>query len=181
MASLQSGKPVMKDGAPIPWMNYPLISFLNEKLNINMHVFEYGSGQSTLYFAHKVESVTSVEYDKEWYDKLLSDAPENVKLLCVKTDIDGKYCRSIHGSEHQYDVVIVDGKDRVNCMREGFLKLNDSGVLILDDSNRSDYEPGFTLAAELGFRSLHFEGLKPTDFITEKATIFYRNNNCFNI
>ena len=63
----------------------------------------------------------------------------------------------------------------------GKLKLKDSGVLILDDSNRPDYAPGFELAAELGYRTLHFEGLKPTDFIREKATLFYRSNNCFGI
>lgn len=181
MRSLKAGIPMTSSGDPLPWMNYALIAFLDERLSKDMSVFEYGSGSSTLYFARKVRSVTSVENDKKWYDKLHEKAPDNVKLIFQEADVDDKYCRAIHNENEKYDVVIVDGEDRVHCMREGFMKLNDNGVLILDDSNRPDYEPGFQLAAELGYRKLHFEGLKPTDFITEKATIFYRSENCFSI
>ena len=181
LKSLQSGIPTSPTGDPLPWMNYSLIAFLDHRLSAEMTVFEYGSGSSTLYFARKVRSVTSVEYDKNWYEKLNQQAPDDVKFIFQEADVDGKYCRAIHNENVNYDIVIVDGKDRVNCVREGFMKLNDSGVLILDDSNRPDYEPGFELAVELGYRTLHFEGLKPTDFITETATIFYRSENCFSI
>ena len=181
MASLQSGKPMTTDGEPLPWMNYPMISFLNERLLENMTVFEYGSGHSTLFLACRVRFVKSVEHDEMWYKKLLQAIPENVELILADADSDGDYCRSIHKTNKIYDIVFVDGEDRLHCMREGFSKLNENGVLILDDSNRPDYEPGFELAAGLGYRTLHFEGLKPTDFITDKSTIFYRDNNCFSI
>ncbi|MDP6230177.1 MAG: hypothetical protein QF587_02575, partial [Candidatus Marinimicrobia bacterium] len=160
---------------------YSLIAFLDHRLSAEMTVFEYGSGSSTLYFARKVRSVTSVEYDKNWYDKLKEQVPDNIKLIFQEVDVNNKYCRAIHNENEKYDVVIIDGEDRINCMREGFMKLNDTGILILDDSNRPDYKPGFELAVELGYRTLHFEGLKPMDFITEKATLFYRSNNCFTI
>lgn len=35
-----------------------------------MHVFEYGSGGSTLFWASRVSSVISVEHDRDWYQKL---------------------------------------------------------------------------------------------------------------
>jgi len=181
MKSLHAGIPMSSTGDPLPWMNYSLITFLDERLSDEMSIFEYGGGSSTLYYSSKVKKVFSVESNQSWFEKLNAQVSENVFLIFTEKDIDGKYCRSIHQIEMQFDVVVVDGKDRVNCMREGFMKLNDNGVLILDDSNRPDYTPGFELAAELGYRSFHFEGLKPTDFVTDKATIFYRNNNCFGI
>lgn len=181
MKSLQAGIPMSSTGDPLPWMNYALISFLEERLSKEMTLFEYGGGSSTLYFSNKVKEVFLVESDREWYEKLKDQVDHNVTLQFVEEDNDGKYCRSIHESENLFDVVIVDGKDRVNCIQEGFMKLKDSGVLILDDSNRPDYAPGFDLAAELGYRTFHFQGLKPTGFITEKATLFYRSNNCFGI
>lgn len=181
MKSLQAGIPMSSASEPLPWMNYSLIAFLEERLSDEMTVFEYGGGSSTLYFSGKVKEVYSVESDNEWYEKLKEQVNDNVFIQFIEEDIDGKYCRYIHENDTQFDVVMVDGKDRVNCIREGFMKLNDNGVLILDDSNRPDYAPGFELAAELGYRTLHFEGLKPTDFIREKATLFYRSNNCFGI
>lgn len=181
LRSLQSGLPMKSDGSPLPWMNYSLLAFLHERLLKNMIVFEYGSGNSTLFFADHVQSVTSVEADKKWYDELLHKIPENVNLIFQAADVDGQYCRTIDKDETQYDMVIVDGEDRINCLQMGLAKLNTTGVLILDDSNRSEYRNGIALVTQSGYKSLNFEGLKPNAFETEKATIFYKVQNCLNI
>ena len=46
----QKGYPCKLDGSPLPWMNYAVINFLDERLNKELKLFEYGSGYSTLYF-----------------------------------------------------------------------------------------------------------------------------------
>lgn len=49
--SVRTGKPCRKDGSPIPWMNYSVIQFLDERLNKDLSLFEYGSGNSTMFYA----------------------------------------------------------------------------------------------------------------------------------
>ena len=56
-------KPITKEGEYIPWMNYSIINFLNERLNKLQNIFEYGSGFSTIFYAKKVNSICLLEYD----------------------------------------------------------------------------------------------------------------------
>src|SRR5262245_3065794 len=42
---------VGRDNEPIPWITYPAIEFLNSRLNAGMEIFEFGAGNSTLYYA----------------------------------------------------------------------------------------------------------------------------------
>jgi 16S rRNA A1518/A1519 N6-dimethyltransferase RsmA/KsgA/DIM1 with predicted DNA glycosylase/AP lyase activity len=60
-------------------MNYNVIALLDDRLDSDMRVFEYGSGFSTLYFAERVSSVVSVEYDQQWIEKLSTNLPSNVE------------------------------------------------------------------------------------------------------
>ena len=39
------------DDQPVPWMNYPVVEFLNARLNKSIRMFEYGSGYSTRFYA----------------------------------------------------------------------------------------------------------------------------------
>jgi hypothetical protein len=64
--SVRTRKPCRRDGSPIPWMNYHVVSFLEERLNDDLSLFEYGSGNSTLFYARLAGDVVSVETDREW-------------------------------------------------------------------------------------------------------------------
>lgn len=181
MASLQRGFPYRADGTPIPWMNFAAISFLEQRLRREHSLFEYGSGHSTLFYAGLAGTVTSVEYDRKWYDLMRAKAPANVTLFFQEQDRDGEYCRSVARGRVRYDVVIVDGRDRVNCIIQSMEHLTDGGVILLDDSCRTSYRPGLDYARERGFRLLDFEGMKPTEYETARATLLYRSGNCFGI
>lgn len=67
MLSLAEGRPVDSVANAIPWMNYNAIEFLDERLNKNLTLFEFGSGYSTYFYASRVKAVVSVEYDDRWY------------------------------------------------------------------------------------------------------------------
>src|SRR4051812_38433389 len=54
-----SGRPVDGNGDPLPWYSYPCSAFLKGRINKRMHVFEFGSGYSTLWWAKRVATVTS--------------------------------------------------------------------------------------------------------------------------
>jgi len=162
--SLEEGRPVDHDGNPIPWMNYPVIRFLEDRLRSDFNLFEYGSGNSTSFFAARVRFVTSVEYDRAWLELVESKLPTNAKLVFQSADVDGAYCRTITVSGEKYDVVIIDGRDRVNCVRQAVHCLSSRGVILLDDSQRARYADGLSYGNE-----------------EDRSTIFYRRDNCFGI
>lgn len=181
MKSLKESKAVDNDGNLIPWMNYPIINLLKDRLTSDLNLFEFGSGYSTLFYARLVKSVTSVEYDDVWLQIVKKTLPNNVKLIYKEKDIDGDYCRVINSTGQQYDFVVVDGRDRVNCIKQSIKALSPRGVILLDDSQKTKYREGIQYAKECNFRSLDFEGLKPTHFGVDRATLFYRDNNCLGI
>jgi hypothetical protein len=181
MQSLKERKPIDNNGNPIPWMNFPAVRLLEERLTHDLNLFEFGSGYSTLFYASRVRTVTSVEYDEKWFDVVKLKAPGNVKLMFKEKDIDGDYCRVIGSTEDQYDVVIVDGRDRVNCVKQSVSALSPRGVIVLDDSQRDKYQEGIEFAKRNGFRALNLEGLKATGAGIDRTTIFYREENCLDI
>ncbi|MFH1075473.1 MAG: FkbM family methyltransferase [Pseudomonadota bacterium] len=181
LESIKRGYPCRKDGAALPWMNYSIISFLEKRFKSNFSLFEYGCGYSTLFYSRYVKSVTSVEHDASWYESIKGMVPCNVKLIFKEGDHDGDYCRSVKQEGNQYDVIIIDGRDRVNCVKQSIESLSSGGVIMLDDSGRKRYVDGINWAREKGFLELDFEGLKPTGSGLDKTTIFYRKHNCFNI
>lgn len=179
--SVKEQRPLSPDGNELPWMNYPIIAFLQERLSKELTIFEFGSGYSTLFFAKRAKSVMSVEYDDTWFQLINKNLPENAQIIFKQKDIDGEYCRVIQSTGKQFDVVVVDGRDRVNCIKQSIDALSDRGVILLDDSQREYYSDGINHAIEKGFSPLSFEGLKPTDTGVDKATILYRRNNCLNL
>lgn len=182
MESKKRDYPCRADGTELPWMNFSIISFLEERLNKNHSLFEYGSGFSTSFYSKLVNSVTSVEHDKEWFDVVNKKLPPNAELLFIQEDVDGNYCRSILKLNRKFDVIIVDGKDRVNCLKQSLDAVSNNGVILLDDSFRNEYRDGVEILAQSGYRSLNFEGLKPAgNGSTDYSTLFYKSDNCFGI
>ena len=101
-----------------------------------------------------VHRVTSVEYDDVWFQLIKKNLSENVELVYQQADIDTEYCRVITSSGRKHDVVIVDGRDRVNCVKQSIESWSERGVVVLDDSMRERYREGITWLKERGFRAL---------------------------
>jgi hypothetical protein len=74
--SFNKKKPVDINNQPVPWLSMPFNSFIEGRLTKNMNIFEFGCGNSTLYYASRVNKVTSVEHDKEWFDLIKSKYQE---------------------------------------------------------------------------------------------------------
>src|SRR4051812_3930217 len=66
--SAREGMAVDQQGRPLPWYTYPMIDYLNQLDFSEKSVFEFGAGNSTLYWARRAKSVTSIEHDVKWYD-----------------------------------------------------------------------------------------------------------------
>lgn len=143
-------------------------------------VFEYGSGGSTSFWSNTCKQVVSVEYDEQWFRALQVQTKDisNVKLIYKPLSIDGEFARSVHEEETDFDVIVIDGRDRVNCAKQAHTQLSPRGVLIFDDTEREKYQSGIDFLLTQGFQKKDFVGLSPGDPNRNSTTsVFYRKEN----
>ena len=176
-----AGYPCRPNGLPIPYMNYSFIAFLEQRLKSDMRLFEYGSGYSTLFYARYVHHVVTVESDREWYEKINKEKPDNVVLLWMTFEKDGDYCRAVRQSDELFDVIVIDGPDRVRCAKHAVGSLSPKGIIIIVDSEREGYREGLDYLSDQGFKRIDIDGIKPNSLPMTRTSIFYRDKNCFDI
>jgi len=179
--AFQTKTAVDNSGKPIPWVTYPFIDFISERFNSNMNILEFGSGNSTLYYAKKVNSITSVEHNQTWYKKMSNIIPSNVKLIFKELIENGEYSKCANLLEANYNIIIVDGEDRNNCIYNSINALNENGIIVLDDSERKEYNEAVSFLSDKNFKRLDFWGMAPGVLFKKCTSIFYRQDNCLNI
>ena len=179
--SIRRRHPCDAQGSPLPWMNYAVVFFLEQRLQPDHTLFEYGSGFSTRFYARRVSHVTSVEHDRGWFDKGKEDLPPNVELLHVDLNDGDRYVNAIQGTGRQFDIVIIDGRQRERSALAAVASLTPGGVIIFDDSDRERYQAARGALRESGFRVIDFRGLKPGGMSAHQTSIFYRDDNCLGI
>ncbi len=178
--SFRLGRAVDGEGRPIPWISYPAIEFLSARVPAGLDVFEYGAGSGTLWWAGRARRVVAVEHDEAWYRRMSAQVPANVRLLHVPLEPAGTYARSIL-DEGAFDVVIIDGRERVECARIAPERLNPRGVIVFDNSDRAEYAEGYRALEDRGFRRIEFSGMAPAVIEKIGTSIFYRPDNCLGI
>jgi len=179
--SFDSKSPVDGEGNPIPWVTYSFIDFIKERIEKHHSVFEFGSGNSTFFYAKYAGLVVSVEHDKDWYDKIVNAKPENSEMIFCELVRDGDYCRVPVKLEEKFDIIIIDGRDRVNCCKQAVNALSENGVIVLDDSEREFYLEGIAFLKSKGFKQLAFSGISPGLFYRKATSVFYKSNNCLRL
>jgi hypothetical protein len=183
-ASLSVERNPLYDGRP--WLPFTARRWLRNHLDDESAVFEYGSGGSTLFLARISRHVTSVEHDAGWFasvaralaatglDSYTHTLHEPQPAAAGSGD-DGRY-RSGRAEyagqtferyvtsvdlqpDRSLDLAIVDGRARVACVERCLPKIREGGHLMLDNSERAEYAPAFSLLAE--YRRTDLEGLAP--------------------
>jgi hypothetical protein len=139
--SFNTKRSIDKEGNPIPWCTYSFIKFINPRLKKDFKVFEYGSGNSTLWYASRVAYVKCVEHDQSWFNEIKHLYPPNVNAVIRLFNNDKAYANEINADDTKYHIVIIDGVDRNNCARISLNKLSESGVIIYDNTQVPDYKP----------------------------------------
>ncbi|MDR6785777.1 putative O-methyltransferase YrrM [Pedobacter africanus] len=172
---------VDKDGQPIPWVTYSFIDFIKTRLNKTQTIFEYGSGSSTLFYAKHVSRVVSVEHDESWYHKIVDSKAQNAEMIFTKLERGGEYSKKASLLDEKFDIIIVDGRDRVNCCKNSISALTPAGVVVLDDSERKEYEEARQFFKAHQFKELSFSGISPGLFYPKATSVFYRSENCLGI
>lgn len=176
-----SSRSIDQSGDPVPWVTYAFIAFIEQRLHQGLNIFEFGAGSSTQWFAKRVKSVTSVEHDKQWFNNIKAIAADNINIHFQTLEYGGEYSHFAQRCNKLFDVIMVDGRDRVNCIFNACCQLTESGVLVLDDAEREKYQSGITWLLNSGFKRLDFWGIAPGVFNNKCTAIFYRDKNCIGI
>lgn len=179
--SFDSKSPVDAHSEPIPWVTYSFIDFIADRIRKEHIIFEFGSGNSTFYYATRALKVVSVEHDKSWFDKISASKPSNSEMIFCELKTAGDYCKMPVSMGQKFDIIIVDGRDRVNCCYQSLAALNENGVLVLDDSEREKYSDAIVFLKGKGFKELSFSGISPGLFYRKSTSVFYKANNCLGI
>jgi len=173
-----------------PFYTPQAIRSLQRLLSAHSRVFEWGSGISTQWYASRVGELVSVEHDPVWYERsrsaLDSGGMAHARLLFSPVHLDPTYdwqhvwpyydrlghaprkpefkdymAQIDHFPEEYFQVIAIDGRERVGCLLHALPHLAKGGCVILDDSHRPKYAEFFSLLRD--WRAVvHDFGLKQT-------------------
>jgi hypothetical protein len=166
----------------VAWWSYPAMKRVEEFLagRPEARVFEYGAGASTAWLSRRAGQIDSVEHDAEfvaYVKEMLADTP-GVKLHAVPAtpatadtvirserhgheNLDfGEYVATIDRVGGMFDLVVVDGRARVDAFRRALDHLADGGVIVFDNIKRKRYWD--VVSALPGLRIELFKGATPS-------------------
>ena len=133
---------------PIPWLTTDSIKFLEQYFleNKNPRVLEFGSGASTIWFARRTNHLVSIEHQGNWYrmvKKRLKEVRKNHVKLILKPKPYFSICSSFE--KESFDLIVVDGRHRIKCIKGSIPLLKPGGVMMLDNADK----PWFSEAYEI--------------------------------
>lgn len=165
-----------RDGNPIPWYTYPAIEYLSQFDYSQKKIFEFGCGNSSLFWARRAEKVVSIEDNLQWFEKWQGEFRE--ENLDVRWRDEGEgYYNAIFEDGQQYDVIVIDGKRRADCARCAVRALAPGGLIILDDSDRintsQEYKDAVAALREAGLLQVDFYGFCPMNCYTKATSLFF--------
>ncbi len=176
--SLRAGRPLDVNGEALPWYSYPAIHLLEARLGpvaSPINVFEFGSGNSTIWWARRAARVVSVEDSRAWYDIIAPQLPPNVQYLFAADE--AAYLDALVTHPDYFDLVVVDGSHRPRCVEISIQRLSARGVLIVDNADWPEVDRAIAAMTAWGFRQLDLYGLAPGNGHPDTTAILYRQDN----
>lgn len=141
----------------LPYMNNTEIVDLISYITKDTEMLEIGGGHSTIFLSKFVKRLVTIEHNSEW-SKSIQDSLKNFNvdwtLYLIEPNWPQKhpFCPAEDGqftnyvnfistlSDNQFDVVLIDGRDRVKCSLASIPKLKVGGILLVHDFwNRKKY------------------------------------------
>jgi len=141
----------------LPLMTNDEILYLVNFITINTVMLEIGGGNSTIFLSKIVRKLTTIEHNLEW-SKIIKDKLKNIdtnwELHVIEPNFKqshvfqpaqkgqfDNYVKFISKlPDNEFDVILIDGRDRVRCSIECIPKLKKDGILLIHDFwNRKRY------------------------------------------
>jgi hypothetical protein len=168
------------NGNPLPWYTYPAIDFLGAKDLSTRTVLEFGAGQSTLWWAKRAKRVLSMESDPKWFAYVQSTLPKNAEVFLIPDDLAGI---EDHLRDSTFDLILVDGLDRLKAARRSIQLLREDGAVLVDNSDgywggdsKREY-PILDLFRTAGFLRVDFYGYAPGVIQPHCTSLFFKERS----
>ena len=175
---------VDENGEVNPWLAMSVIELLKEKVTKDHRVFEWGAGNSTLFWSHRAKSVVSVEIDKTWCELVQERVGANATVKYVDyIDNPQDYNRAILEEEELFDIILIDGLyDRDLCAEAAVERIKENGIIIVDNTDVEEYMGAVRFLEKQGFNHLKLTGLL-YGWIGHNSTtsLFYKKENFMKI
>lgn len=166
---------VDKDGNVIPWYTYPAIEYISKFDLSEKWIFEYGSGNSSLFWASMAKKVVSVDNNELWYEFISKQAPVNLDLSLQRNMDD--YINYIDKFNVKFDVIIIDGAYRYETTNKALSAISETGLIIFDNSDRAigfeEYSKATKLLRNSGFIQVDMSGFGPLNYYTWTTSLFF--------
>lgn len=183
LRSIMTGSSVDRYGNPVPWISSSSQHFL-ESLDLHdANVFEFGSGNSTMYWAHqysrrKIRSYMGIENCVPFYTQMARKYDFYRRNITCLEDAEDyfRHARTIAEAGILFDVTIVDGPIHLRAQElEVALAITDSeGFIIVDDSNWIENDLVRFCDKHFMFR-IDFAGFSPSVSFVKVTSVLFRN------
>lgn len=118
-----------------------LEQFANKKIK---KVLEFGSGASSAFFStQNLDLFVTVDTDSKWSDQVRNIINENQNIEIITSSDSESVCSNYE--DNTFDFIFVDGRNRVDCVKNSIRLLKHGGILMLDNSERSKYKEIFDI------------------------------------
>lgn len=136
-------------------------------------VFEYGSGNSTLFWPSRSKKLFSVEDDPRWHEKIKGSLPpKNVDYQLIEDK--GNYIKVINILDCTFDVIIIVVSHRFECAVEALSRLSNDGFNILDNSDWRERTSELLRKADL--IEVDMSGFGPINNYSWATSFYFRRN-----
>jgi hypothetical protein len=161
-------------GRPLPWFSYPAIEFLKRQDLSRSDVFEFGAGYGTAWFSNNANSVTTVEHQSKWRDKVAAMCSKNGNVEITLADNKDDYVAAINKKSF-YHIIVIDAEHRLECAKVATRWLRRGGVIIVDnsESGNSGFEAAEYLESNENLLRVDFWGFFPCCDWYAATTIFF--------
>jgi hypothetical protein len=120
-----------------PWLPYTALEAIEDFLLPSAKVLEFGSGNSTVWMARRCSQLVSIEHDPVWFERVHA-ALQGVDGANVAYELRSpeRYADTSKFPDGFFDLVLVDGLRREECVSNSLTKIGSDGGLYLDNSDR---------------------------------------------
>ena len=158
-----------------PWMCDPAVEQLEKLVRPGARILEWGSGGSSIFFAEQGADVICIEHDRSWARLVRSELDRrglSEPVTVNHIDLTANYVAVVDRLDGRFDLVVVDGRRRVECVDRARNRVAAGGWLVLDDSDRQAY----SLAVEqmVGWHKLVLKGPRPQTKDDPQTTFWQR-------
>ena len=173
VGSLVQGTPVDGAGRPIPSFTHSATEFVETHLRSAWRVHVWGDPSVAPWWAGRV---TAIRVVTETQGPELTYGP-NVTIARIPVGRD--YSGSV-GIDGPFDVAVLGGEDLDGCAKATLGHVRDTGLVIVENSDRQACAVAIEIFAALGWRRIDFWGLLPGYLFRGCTTVLFKDERYLN-